>query len=274
MNAADIFPGAVLFIRLAEGACQVGDEATTEGSLATIGMDLNQDCKNAGSCTSTSCLRIDVKSQGVSILASMYDVVSVLEYSKEGLFSATVQTAEFKANGESITTIATTSLSASLGVCGSTYEVDSPLKVGSIASICISSDDDIKLLLKFVVANPGNQVLVDNGVANFLTTLQENKNYVTLSTLMVPIFYDLQSGDAGRITVNGTASIIYSRRLENGHSLEETEESLFLIEIPLASGTRVPDISQVQVDKTNAGPVLGFKSVTGVVLAMVIVLYF
>jgi len=273
-NPASIFTGAALFISLVSGECQMGTEASVEGTSVTMEIEVNQECKNAGMCTSTNCLRIDVKSQGISILASMYEVMSALEYDTEGVFSATVQTAEFMVKGENVSMVVTRTLSASIGECGSTAEAVTPLEIGSTAAICISSDDGVMLSLKSVVANPGNQVLVDNGVANFLTTFQEKANPVTLSTLMVPIFYDLQPADVGSITLNGTASIIYSRRLKDGGLLDKVEDSEFLVEIPLASRGQVPDIPQAHVEQKNVGLVLRLSCVAKVVFTVVVGMMF
>jgi hypothetical protein len=118
------------------------------------------------------------------------------------------------------------------------------------------------------VANPGEQKLVDNGISNFVTSFENQANPVTLSTLMIPVFYDLQGGSAGSITINGAASIIYSRRLESGRFLQDEEEGKFLIEIPLADRS-VPVVVD-SVAEENSGRVSGLSSVTGAGIAMVL----
>jgi hypothetical protein len=115
-------------------------------------------------------------------------------------------------------------------------------------------------------------VLVANGTANFVTSFENEVNPVTLSTLMIPVFYDLPGGNSGSITISGTASIIYSRRLESGRFLQDDEEGKFLIEIPLAYRS-VPVVVDSVVQE-NAGDVLGVSCVAGTGIAIVLGMMF
>jgi len=254
----DIFAGAALFMNMLQGSCEVWTEASTEQSSATSAIQVTAECKNGGSCTSEHCIRIDIKAQGVSLLAAMFKVDSTVLYDRDGAFSAQVQTGAFTSTDKTVSAAVSRTLSATLGKCGSS-EVPTPLNIGDVAYMCISSQDDVKINLTNVVANPGEQALVTDGMANFVTSFENEANPVTLSTLMIPIFYDLQGGNAGRVTINGTASIIYSRRLESGRVLEDDEEGKFLIELPLDERS-VPVVVD-SVAEENAGWVLGLTSV-------------
>jgi len=267
----DIFAGSALFMSMLQGSCEVGTEASAEQSSATSAIQVTTECKNEGSCTSEHCVRIDIKAQGVSLFAAMFTVDSTVLFDTDGAFSAEVQTAAFTSTDKTASAAVSRTLSATLGECGSS-EAPAPLNVGDVAYVCISSQDDIRINLINVFANPGEQALVADGMANFVTSFENEANPVTLSTLMVPIFYDLQGGNAGSVIINGTASIIYSRRLESGRFLNDDEEGKFLIEIPLGERS-VPEVVELVVEE-NAGPLLGLSCVAGVGIAIVLGMMF
>jgi len=243
-----------------QGSCEAVTEASTEQSSATSAIQVTAACKNGGLCTSEHCVRIDIKAQDISLLAAMFKVDSTVLFDTTGAFSAVVETEAFTSTDKTATAAVSRTLNATLGMCGSS-EAPTPLNIGDVVYVCISSQDDVKLNLINVVANPGEQVLVANGTANFVTSFENGANPVTLSTLMIPVFYDLQGGNAGSITISGTASIIYSRRLESGRFLQDDEEGKFIIEIPLADRS-VPVVVD-SVAEENTGHVLGLSRVAG-----------
>lgn len=252
---------------MVQRSCEAVTEASTEQSSATSAIEVTAECKNGGSCTSEHCVRIDIKSQDVSLLAAMFKVDSTVLYDRDGAFSAKVQTEAFTSTNKTASTAVSRTLSATLGKCGSSGALP-PLNIGDVAYVCISSQDDIKINLTNVVANPGEQALVTDGMANFVTSFEKEANPVTLSTLMIPVFYDLQGGNAGSITINGTASIIYSRRLESGRFLEDDEEGKFLIELPLVERS-VPVVVD-SVTEENAGQVSVLSRVVGAGIAVIL----
>jgi len=262
----DIFAGAALFMNMLQGSCEVWTEASTEQSSATSAIQVTAECKNGGSCTSEHCIRIDIKAQGVSLLAAMFKVTSTVLFDTDVAFSAEVQTEAFTSTDKNASVAVPRTLSATLGKCGSS-EAAQPLNIGDVAYVCISSQDDIKINLINVIANPGEQALVTDGVANFVTSFENEANPVTLSTLMLPVFYDLQGGNAGGVTINGTASIIFSRRLESGSFLKDDDEGKFLIEVLLAEHS-VPAVVD-SVTEENAGRVLGLSYVVGAGIAVI-----
>ena len=109
-------------------------------------------------------------------------------------------------------------------------------------------------------------------MASFVTSFENRANPITLSTLMVPVFYDLQRGNAGSVTINGTASIIYSRRLESGRFIEDDKECKFLIMILLAQHS-VPVVVDF-VGEENAGPELGWSCVAGAGIVVILGMMF
>ncbi len=199
----------------------------------------------------------------------MFNVDSTVQFDTTGAILAVVKTLAFISTDKTATAAVSRTLNATLGKCGSS-EAPTPLNIGDVAYVCISSQDDIKINLTNVIANPGEQELVTDGMANFVTSFESQANPVTLSTLMIPVFYDLQGGNAGSITINGSASIIYSRRLESGRFLQDDEEGNFLIEIQLADRS-VPAIVKSQ---DNAGRVLGLSCVAGAGIVMVLGMMF
>jgi len=73
-----------------QGSCEAVTEASTEQSSATSAIQVTAACKNGGLCTSEHCVRIDIKAQGVSLLAAMFKVASTLLFDTTGAFSAVV----------------------------------------------------------------------------------------------------------------------------------------------------------------------------------------
>jgi hypothetical protein len=199
----------------------------------------------------------------------MYEIDSTVSYNSEGVFSAEVQTSAFTSTEESMSAAVYKALNVSLGPCGESTEPTAPFNIGDVASLCISSDESVKLSLIDVLANPGNQKLVTEGVANLVTSFDDEANPLTLSTVLVPIYFDTLGGDAGIVTINGTAAIMYSRRLEGGRLLEEEEEGQFSVNIPLEKRP-APDVVNSLIEEENAGHIMGLVHAASFVFAVIV----
>jgi hypothetical protein len=265
----EIFAGSAHYMSITDGVCKAGTEANDPKSSVSTTIQTTSNCRNEGSCTSTHCVRIDIKARGVSLFAAMFEVDSTVSYNSKGVFSAEVRTSAFTSTDESASAEVYKALNVSLGPCGDSSEPTAPFNIGDVASLCISSDESVKLSLISVDANPGNQNLITNGVANFVTSFNNTANPVTLSTLILPLYLDSFEGDEGRITINGTATIIYSRRLNGGRFLEEEEEGQFSVNIPLEKRP-APDVVDSLIEEENAGYAVGLGHAASVVFAVIV----
>ncbi|KAL7484596.1 hypothetical protein ACHAW6_014891 [Cyclotella cf. meneghiniana] len=248
---------------LVQGTCMAGNPPTQESPVSSIALDVNVDCKSSGTCNHTHCFRADFVVEGLSVLAAMIQVVSVIIFEKDGSFSVDVGILDFATTSETIDTKVATTVTATLGECGSTSNIEEALHIGDTAVVCISSPDNVQLSLKSVTANPGNQVLVNGiGEPNFLTTLNDNGKSVMLQTLIIPVYFDALGGSAGSIVIEGTAEISYSaRRLVGSSYLGEVEEALFGLEVPLIRYVDDPEIAQIIAKKRNFGSILGWDKI-------------
>lgn len=248
---------------LAVGNCPAThEESSIEGSSKSVELTSDSSCKNQGACAFKHCFRADYFLDGISTLANMTEINSNITYQKDGSFTVVIQTAEFVAQSNTLDASVAKNVTVVLGECGMNPQA-APLEIGDAAAICVSNgDSSIKLNLASVQANPGGQVLVDSdGDPNFITELiNDGTNQVTLKTLMIPAYYDTQNGNAGSITINGTALITYTtRQLYDGRALTGPEESHFTLAVPL-SHTKDPEVSQqaMEMDE-NAGNHLYFN---------------
>ncbi|KAL7481896.1 hypothetical protein ACHAW6_007577 [Cyclotella cf. meneghiniana] len=277
--STNVLVAGIFKTSLIQGNCTAGSPPTQESPHSSIAFDVNVDCKNSGTCTRTHCFRADFVVEGVSVLASMFEVVSTITFEKDGTFSVEVDTSDFTASSEQTNTTVAATVTATLGDCGSTPNSGEALEIGDTAVICISSPDNVKLSLKSVTAKPGDQVLVnDNGEPNFLTTFNGNAQSVTLRTLMIPAYFDSQGGSAGSITIEGTAEISYSaRHLVSSRYLGEVEEALFGLEVPLIHHFDDQKVVQVNAEG-NFGNIVGLGSMiplvgAGAVFVMFLIQY-
>ncbi|KAL7481737.1 hypothetical protein ACHAW6_007410 [Cyclotella cf. meneghiniana] len=249
--------GGVLKTSLTEGACSAGSPATSDGSEKSTSLNANQECKNSGVCNFVHCFRADYVIYGISVLAEMTEVETFVQYEKDGTFSVAVQIAEFVGTGATVEAAVSPNITATLGACSSTTDTSSAIEIGEILAICVSiADVDIAagLNLISVTASPGVQTLVNAaGQPNFVTSMKnEGSNAVTLETLMIPVYYDSQGGNAGSITISGTALISYydagSRRLlwstRSGTKTAEKEEATFSLQVVLAMRNESPDVAE------------------------------
>ena len=255
---------------LVQGTCTAGNPPTKESPISSIDLGVNGDCKNSGICNNTHCFRADFVAEGLSVLAEMLQVVSAITFEKDGSFSVVVETSDFTAINDRTNTTVAANVTATLGECGSTSKIGEALQIGDMAVVCISSPDNVKLSLKSVTANPGNQVLVNEvGDPNFLTTFNDNANSVALRTLMIPVYFDAQGGDSGSIVIAGTAEITYdARRLVSGpRYLGEVEEASFGLEVPLAHRGNDVEVAQMNAEEGNLGFVVGWSNFVPLVIA-------
>ncbi|KAL7479160.1 hypothetical protein ACHAW6_004928 [Cyclotella cf. meneghiniana] len=257
---------------LVEGPCMAGSPPTQESPVALIALDVNASCKNSGSCNHTHCFHADFVVEGVSVLAAMSEVVSAITFENDESFSVMVETSSFSATSEKSNTTVAATVTASLGECGLTSSNGEALHIGDTAVVCISSPDNVQLSLKSVTANPGNQILVnDIGEPNFLTTFNDNAKSITLQTLMIPLYFDLQGATSGSLVIEGIVEISYSaRHLVDNRNLAVTEEA-FALEVPLSPHVDYPEIAQINTDD---GGIVGWSnSITLVIVGAVIVIF-
>jgi len=247
-----------------------------ESPVSSIALDVNMACKNSGACNQTHCFRADFVVEGVSVLAAMSEVVSIITFEKDGSFSVVVNTSDFTATSEKTNTTFDATVIATLGECGSSSKIEDALQIGDTAVVCISSPDSVKLSLKSVTANPGNQVLInDSGDPNFLTTFNDNAKSVTLQTLIIPVYFDAQGGNFGSVVIEGTAEISYSaRNLVSRRYLGEVEEALFGIEVHLVRHVEDPEVAQNNSEERNVGSIVGCSYIIPLAIAGTLFLMF
>lgn len=247
--------GGTLKTNLNEGTCSAGSPANMDGSNRTAVLDGDLTCKNSGVCTWTHCFRADYWYGGTNILADMYEAISTVTYNKDGTFTATVQTAPFSATDATASAVRSPTVSVRLGPCNvMRMNRDLQVEIGSTLEICVYSDDnDVALALRDVSANPGSQVLIDvDGKPNFVTEVtNEGTSAVTLATLMIPVYYDSQGGQAGSVTITGTADITYMSRRHLSRELmldDKVESAPFELEILLTLSQNNPLVAQKSRD--------------------------
>jgi len=265
----DVLVSGIFKSCLVQGTCMAGNPPIQESPISSIALDVNVDCKNSGACNHTHCFRADFVVEGVSMLAEMSEVVSAITFEKDGSFSVVVETSDFTAISEQTNATVAATVTATLGECGSTSNIGEALQIGDTVVVCISSPDNVKLSLKSVIANPGNQVLVnDIGDPNFLTTFNDNAKSITLRTLMIPVYFDAQGGNSGSIVIEGIAKISYpARRLVSSRYLGEVEEALFGLEVPLVHHVDDLEIAQMNAEEGNVGRIVGWSNIIPLVIA-------
>lgn len=252
--------GFIVFIKssLIEGNCSVGNPPMMDGPRQTVHLEENTACRNNGSCIFTNCFRANVVYENISVIALMTQVVTTITLDKTGTWRTEVQTSSFKAAEAATATFHTANITAYVGYCDSPDRDSLRYGVGSTIMICVSTTDTgTSLTLKNVKANPGEQTLVDSlAQPNFVTrVVNHGTSAVNLETLMIPAYFDMQSGINGTIIIEGTAQINYARRhlnLEGQGLFSVTEENTFLLEIPLVMKD-TPMITGVREVKGGSG---------------------
>jgi len=247
-----------------------------------------KDGKPVCEVTKTACARADVVdiAEQISVNAAMMDVDITYYYATDGTFEVSVDTAAFDPESVSADATRTVGIQVWKGDCGTAaceitaagsdcYGED-PLEIGSSMVLCVVPEDqDVKVTgLRTVTVAPAPAgaeamtVVAADGASNFVTTvdLEEGGRGATLSTLMIPLYYDEQLGAAGSVSVAGTALLEYvsttpttsgpvRRKLEVSldRVLQAVEERTpFFVSVPLGRKD-VPQVAQMEVVESGAG---------------------
>lgn len=254
------------------------DEKNCVGSSTTV-----VDGKTVCQVTKAACSRVDVvdATEDVSVNAAMLDASITYNYAADGSFDVSVDTAAFDPEQTSAAATRTVDIQVFKGACGTSgaceitaegsdcYASDA-LAIGSTMALCIvPADTDVRVTgLQSVTVTPagaGTEVttVVDaDGNANFVTTVatDDNARGATLSTLMIPLYYDEQAGSAGSVAVAGTALLEYmtdapvQRRLEVplDRLLQSVDdETPFSISVPL-DRKETPEVAQKESLESGA----------------------
>lgn len=204
---------------------------------------VNSSGKSFCTVTKAACARADLVDlvEGVSVKAAMMDATITYKYAQDGTFDVFVDTASFDPSNVSSAASRTVTIQVFKGACGTTsaceltgangatcYDAD-PLEIGTTMDLCIVPEDsDVKVVgIQSVTVTPtgdGAEVttVVDAaGAVNFVTAVNVDSvtRGATLSSLMIPLYYDDQLGAAGSISIAGNAILEYidilpTRRLE------------------------------------------------------------
>ncbi|KAL7465203.1 hypothetical protein ACHAXS_005531, partial [Conticribra weissflogii] len=214
------------------------------------------------------CSRADIvdNDAGVSVRSLVIGGNATFTYQRDGTFSTNVATADFAADVVAADVTREVTVRVFHGVCDApetTCEItdtsdcfseDGGLAVGSTLNLCIAlADDDVRLSsLRSVVATAGTppssvsvEWVDDVGTPNFVTRVipKDDGTGATLSSLMTPAYYDVQSGGGdGSISVTGTVVVEYISSVgSRGRSLvrllqtqrEGEVDAPFSISVPL-----------------------------------------
>ncbi|KAL7467209.1 hypothetical protein ACHAXS_007457 [Conticribra weissflogii] len=265
------------------------DVSDAEKNCAT---PIMKDGKPVCEVTKTACARADVVdiAQQVSVNAAMMDVEVTYYYATDGTFEVSVDTAAFDPESVSADATRTVGIQVWKGDCASaTCEITAagsdcygsdPLEIGSSMVLCvIPEDQDVKVTgLQTVTVTPAPAgaeamtVVAADGSTNFVTTvvLESGGRGATLSTLMIPLYYDEQLGEAGSVAVAGTALLEYisstpttagpiRRQLEVSldRVLQAVEERTpFVVSVPLGK-KETPQVAQMEVLESAASGMAG-----------------
>mmetsp|Transcript_15074 Transcript_15074/g.30737 ORF Transcript_15074/g.30737 Transcript_15074/m.30737 type:complete len:373 (-) Transcript_15074:184-1302(-) len=250
------------------------DEKNCVGSSTTV-VDGETVCQ----VSKTACSRADVvdATEAVSVNAAMLDVGITYNYAADGSFSVSVDTAAFDPQSTSVNATRTVDIQVFKGACGTSgaceitaessdcYASDA-LAIGSAMELCIvPADTDVKVTgLQSVTVTPAGSdtevttVVEVDGTANFVTTVavDDAARGATLTTLMIPLYYDEQAGAAGSVAVAGTALLEYisGRRLEVplDRLLQSADgETPFSVNVPLEN-KEMPEVAQKETLESSA----------------------
>jgi len=262
--------GSSIFSKINPGSCDAVENAgfktseATSGSATTDFLNLTVDAtekncdgpvekegKMVCKVSKTFCARADLVVSGESsVIAGMLNGVVDFYYATDGTFTSTISTSAFNPESASASETRTVDVSVTRGSCGSAQETGN-LAIGSTLNLCVfAADADVQVTsLKSVSVTPyggtGTEIISVDSSNNFVTTTDASTDGVTISTLMIPTYYDAQNGAAGSVTVSGTAMLTYSRRVLTARGLQVEEETApFEFEVPLES-TDLPKIAEV-----------------------------
>lgn len=184
------------------------------------------------------CSRVDIfdTAENISVKAAIYLGTSTFKYATDGSFQVDVTTASFdpeaaNADATRIETVEAYRCDAD----GNDATESGNIAVGDTLHICVySADSDVtvevtELDLMFeenVLASP-----IASSIPNFVTAVGtksvsgKSGNVQVISTLMIPSIYDNAGGKI--ITANGTASVVYGRRMlkTTSRDLQADEET-------------------------------------------------
>ena len=187
-------------------------------------------------------------------------------FAMDGTFTVTTTTDSFDPELGEAMAERSVGVKVSQGACGDTLcELGSvnacpDVEVNTVLDLCIEpTDSDVKITgLNTVIATANSiQTLIDgSGVENFVTEVSDlNTKAVTLSTLLVPSYYDEHEGESGDITLSGLAGISYTRRLLRTRDLLEDPEGPILFRAKISTKTKesTPMIAHAQEKEASDG---------------------
>ncbi len=287
-----------------EATSSDGGTATTASLPVTVSNDEKNcvgsstvvvDGENVCQVSKTACSRADVVDavQEVSVNAAMLDVSITYNYAADGTFTVSVDTASFDPENTSTDATRSVAIQVFKGSCGTSgaceitaessdcYASD-PLAIGTAMELCVvPADSDVKVTgLQSVTVTPAGEgtdvttIVEADGSANFVTTVDvdDAARGVTLSTLMIPFYYDEQDGAAGSVAVAGTALLEYisGRRLAvplDRLLQSADDETPFSVNVPLEK-SETPEVAQKEALESSASLVgIGFAGLAAAVAA-------
>ncbi len=263
----------------------------TGASNVTLTRDVENDIdvsdKNSGIVTLNYCLRADLyddSNPNFSVGARKVNLRLDITYDDEGFFNVTsIQTSAFISSAVNSSATRTVGIKIFKDSCPYGCEIvfgdfscftseENGFKIGDTIILCLKADaTDVELRGIESAKIEAGQVFSSDivsfeaygtpGSDNFVTATSVANGEVTLSTLLIPAYYDALDGEVdGSLEISGTVLLgyiqssdrqrdllghrdVYHRRLQNENQVQDEETPPFSVKIPLGKLDNTPKIS-------------------------------